>query len=815
MLVVLGSLMLAAILLSTVSLRALYRLGDFSMTQVSAALDAQAREALYGLVRERATRHGTMFQNAVSFSRAVADQAAYYLDNIDLYGERGAWGGERFDWHPDKQMFSNPQYALVSSVYWDKDHIDPATRRRINAVSHVDEFLASAMLNNPGAAASWLMLTDTLVRYYPNTHLVDLMPPVSEFDYRNDHCFQLGTPANNPGGSTVWSDVYQDTVGQGLVVTVATPIYSDSGTFLGVTGIDFSLANIVREVLSGGMTGLPDENEYALGGGFSMLLDRDGNVIALPLDRVDELGIEHKDVDRLEPGQLLEYRLTDSSQRGVRELAGRMVRGERGVEVLRVGGEPYMMAFHPMAATGWILGEAVPMSEVLTAMSNTEQALGDEILSLGVMYPFVAFGVTLVALSIAVLFVLRRLFHPMQRLLDATRAVSSGDLDYKVTMPRADEFDSLGRAFNDMTADLRRNQRRLREAEEKYRGIFESAVEGIYQSTPDGRLLSANDAMCSIMGYDAPQEMTELMADLGEQAWVEPARREEFIELMRRDGEVLRYEARLKRKNGSVLWARLGGRGVFSPDGELLYINGVLEDHTDARQASQRIHRLSQELLQTQERERGRIARDLHDDVAQTLSSLKIATRVLFDGHEDIPAEVRGRADELSGRLQDCITAVREMAYDLHPASLDELGFVAALTQYCREYGERTGIQADFMAAGMDAVRLDRAVEINLYRLVQEALSNVEKHSGATGVSVRLVASHPRVILRVADDGRGFDPERQAADAGTRSLGLRSMEERVRLMRGELEVNARPGRGVRIRAGRWRLPAGGGSSRGR
>jgi len=803
-LVVCGSLVLTAVLLSFLSAQALHRLGVFSVRVSAEEVESQARGYLFGLVRERAKRHEKSFQNAVAFTQAVAERGAYYLNHIDLYGQEGAWGEEKFTYRPDKGIHTNQREALVSSVYWDKETIGPQARARINATSHLDQFLASAMRNSSGAVACWLMLKDTVVRYYPNTHLVDHMPPKWEFDYRQDHCFQLGTPENNPSRSAVWSDVYQDTVGQGLVVTVAAPFYTDSGEFQGVTGIDFSLDSIVHDVLERNDEGVKHQLMHGeflrtLPGSFSLLLDRNGNVIALPLDKVGFLGIAKKANKEIKPGDVLNYRLGDSSEVAIRDLAQRMVKGEKGVVGLGIGGQEHLAAYSPLSATGWSLAVIVPQSAVLSSVRSIQRAVDDERDAILINFPFAAAGVTLFSLILALIFITRRVFRPIRDLLVATRAISLGDLDHVVEVPHDDEFGDLGQAFNTMTRDLRRHEKLLREAEEQYRSIFEGAVEGIYQSTPQGIFLNANRAMARMLGYDSPQDLMQAVRDIPAQIYVDPDDRKSLLERLEAEGEVVQFETRLRRKDGGIIWARLGGRAVYGPDGTMESVNGLLEDYTDAQKAREEIHRLSQELMRAQERERSRIARDLHDGVAQTLSSLKIAAGVLFDGYPEAPAELRQRAVELSGRLQECIAAVRGMAYDLHPASLDELGLVRTLEQYCREFSERTGILVEFMAAGMEGVVLAPETQINLYRLTQEALHNVEKHSGAGQARVRLVASHPRVILRVSDSGQGFDMDKLSQDGTRRRMGLRSMEERARLMGGWLDVAAQPGKGVRIK----------------
>lgn len=798
MLMALGSVALAVLLMALLSVRALHRLGDFSVDISAQGVEDQARRALFGLVRERALRHEALFQNAAATTRSLAERGAYHLEHIDLFGTRGAWGEESFTFHADKGIFANTPQALTSVVYWGADSLGPETRRRINAVSHLDKTLASAMLTSPGAAAAWLMLDDAVIRYFPNVHLVDRMAPRWEFDCRTDPCFLLGTPQHNPTGATRWSDVYQDTVGQGLVVTVATPFYTADGRFQGVTGLDFSLGNMVREVLRDRPVAAPGVEQPAVTRGFGILLARGGAVIALPLDKAADLGLGDAGREHLERGQPLDCQLTQSTEPEVRALAEAMVAGGQGVRRVHIAGQVHLAAFHPLRAPGWSLAELVPLDEVLAPVDDTRLALDREVRAIAVNHPFAAVAVTLGSALLVMWFLVRRLLRPVRSLLEATQAVSRGDLGHVVRMPSDDEFGELGRAFNAMTAELGRNQEHLHEAREKYRSIFESAVEGIYQSTPEGVFLNVNRAMARVLGYEDPEELMRTVSGVPARLFVDPDDRVRFYGRLQAEGEVLQFETRLRRKDGGIIWARLGGRSVYGPRGELVYVNGVLEDFTDVKNAREQIRHLSQELMRTQERERGRIARDLHDGVAQTLSSLKIAAGVLFDGHPEASPELRRRAGEFSARLQECIGAVRDMAYDLRPSALDELGLVRTLEQYCREFTERTGVRAQFMAAGMDGVTLAPEAQINLYRLTQEALHNVEKHSGADRAEVRLVASHPWVILSITDNGRGFDPA-IPPEGGRRCMGLRSMEERAGLLGGWLDVSAQPGRGVRIK----------------
>jgi signal transduction histidine kinase/DNA-binding NarL/FixJ family response regulator len=223
-------------------------------------------------------------------------------------------------------------------------------------------------------------------------------------------------------------------------------------------------------------------------------------------------------------------------------------------------------------------------------------------------------------------------------------------------------------------------------------------------------------------------------------------------------------------------------------------------DITAHKCVEERIHRLTQKLIKAQEVERQRLAYDLHDSIGQELSTIKIGLDTLTDLPVDVPSLVAGRVSQLSKTLQGTIEALRNLAYDLRPAFLDQLGLVEALQEYCDEYSKRQGIAVEFVTAGVAGLRLDPDTRITLYRLVQEGLNNVKKHAAASKVTIRLVSSFPSIILRIEDNGHGFDvTERMNAGHNGRCMGLQGMQERVALLGGTIRIESRPMEGTRIR----------------
>ncbi len=219
----------------------------------------------------------------------------------------------------------------------------------------------------------------------------------------------------------------------------------------------------------------------------------------------------------------------------------------------------------------------------------------------------------------------------------------------------------------------------------------------------------------------------------------------------------------------------------------------VLQDHRGLLQ------KMSEQVLAAQEDERKRIARELHDETAQSLTTLLIRLKILEKART--AGEMRGQIDELRELTAATLEAVRKLAVELRPATLDDLGLVAALEGYTDSYGAHMPVRVAFSADGFDDRdgRLPPQVELVLYRVVQEALTNVAKHADAREVRVQLRRRPDEVIAAVADDGQGFDVE-DMMRSRERGLGLFGMQERLALVGGQLVIDSSPGHGTRIHA---------------
>jgi signal transduction histidine kinase len=211
-------------------------------------------------------------------------------------------------------------------------------------------------------------------------------------------------------------------------------------------------------------------------------------------------------------------------------------------------------------------------------------------------------------------------------------------------------------------------------------------------------------------------------------------------------------------------------------------------------EANDQLQRLTSLVISAQEEERRRIARELHDDTAQALTSVLVRARLLV--RQARIDSVREGLLELLEQVTAAIDGVRRMALDLRPSTLDDLGLVPAVESYAREFSDRWGVPVR-VHAHANGHRLPRDRELLVYRIIQEALTNIAKHAGATAVEIELDADREHVAATVRDNGRGFDPATTLASP-ERGLGLFGMQERAQLAGGTLQLQSRPGTGTTV-----------------
>jgi two-component system NarL family sensor kinase len=218
---------------------------------------------------------------------------------------------------------------------------------------------------------------------------------------------------------------------------------------------------------------------------------------------------------------------------------------------------------------------------------------------------------------------------------------------------------------------------------------------------------------------------------------------------------------------------------------------GLALNVSESRVADMKLKALAQRVVDSQEQERARLSRDLHDGISQWLVSIKLqieAGIIRMKGTPDQQRQAHASFERTAEELNKVLGEVRRISHDLRPTLLDDLGLAAALDHLAEEFSQHSGMPVSFAATGdLDAEHLPQAVGTVLFRIAQEALTNIERHAGARHIDLALHAGDGRVLLTIADDGAGFDAEGVATHP-QRGIGLRNMMERLDAIGGHLDI---------------------------
>jgi PAS domain S-box-containing protein len=253
---------------------------------------------------------------------------------------------------------------------------------------------------------------------------------------------------------------------------------------------------------------------------------------------------------------------------------------------------------------------------------------------------------------------------------------------------------------------------------------------------------------------------------------------------------------RVLRPDGSVVWLEADGRVFFDGQGRMLRIMGMVADITERKLAEEALSGVNRRLIEAQERERSRIARELHDDIGQRLALLTVELEQLQQDSPDLPAKVRSRIRALIEQISDVATDVQSLSHELHSSKLEYLGLANAISGFCKEFSDRQNVEVVF--AHDEVPRsLSQDISLCLFRVLQEALQNAVKHSGVRHFDVELRYASGAIDITVRDSGSGFDVQEALK---TRGLGLISMAERLKLVEGQISIDSQPQRGTTVHA---------------
>jgi len=361
--------------------------------------------------------------------------------------------------------------------------------------------------------------------------------------------------------------------------------------------------------------------------------------------------------------------------------------------------------------------------------------------------------------------------------------------------------DNLEVQVDERTAELRESMGKLREAELRYRTIANFTYDWEWWTDPQGRFIYVSPSCERVTGYKAQEFMRN--PSLIEDIVVDEDKSRVTSHIHRstkQEPEEILF--RIRRRDGHVRWIEHRCQSVLDEAGTCLGIRGSNRDITDRKlaeeqvaQSREHLRMLAGKLLSAQEEERSRLARELHDDLTQRLAILAIDIGKLQGKLTSVPDSPALELNEIRERIVELSADVHDISRQLHPAILDDLGLRQAIQSECANFTKREGIAIKYEPKDVPSL-IPRDVSVCLFRIVQESLRNIAKHAKVKEARVSLLGGDGDITLVVEDSGAGFDV---AQTTRKRGLGLASMHERVRLIRGDFSVESEPGKGTIIK----------------
>jgi len=342
----------------------------------------------------------------------------------------------------------------------------------------------------------------------------------------------------------------------------------------------------------------------------------------------------------------------------------------------------------------------------------------------------------------------------------------------------------------------------LRESEERYRELFENARDAIYIHDLKGRYTSINRAAETLSGYGRDEILGHNFADFIDREHVSKVREKRSSKFVTSSRTT--YEAEVIAKDGRRVPVEVSSRSIYE-DGVVIGVQDTARDITERRRAQEALQMFSRRLIEAQEEERRRIARELHDQIGQVLTALKMSLHTIEPPCD--PTEASHYVKDNMNLVDEALRLVRDLSVDLRPPLLDDLGLVTALRWYVDRYAQRTGIPSEVLVELPDHYdRLSRDVQTACFRIAQEALTNIGRHAQAKRVSVQLTKNKRDLLLVIKDDGVGFDLNNLRTHAPRAvTLGLLGMQERALAVGGAIEIDSAVSKGTEVR---FRFPIG-------
>jgi PAS domain S-box-containing protein len=388
---------------------------------------------------------------------------------------------------------------------------------------------------------------------------------------------------------------------------------------------------------------------------------------------------------------------------------------------------------------------------------------------------------------------------PIKRITNATEKVAHGNMNSQLTIKRNDEIGTLASAFNKMTEDLQKTT----VSKDYFDNIIESMNDTLVVVSVDGKIKDINKATCELLEYSEDElvgrdihliipEEEEILSSSG------------FLSILGQSTLVNR-EIKYLAKSGKRIPMLFSAAVLKSKEEKVEGVVCIARDITERKHIEEALRRsegelrfLSSQLLKAQEEERRRLSIELHDELGQDLMVLKLKMRAIQERMHDESVSLKGECDEVISYINEVAENVRRISRDLSPSILEDLGLTAAIRWLVEAFSKHSNIESLLDMTDIDNL-FSHEGQITIYRIIQECLTNVAKHSHATSAAISIKKMDEDVIFTIEDDGKGFHmQEAFMRDPGMKGLGLATMHERIRMLGGSIYIMSDEGTGTKI-----------------
>ncbi|HSX33752.1 MAG TPA: ATP-binding protein [Candidatus Saccharimonadales bacterium] len=466
----------------------------------SSAMQQRSEQFLVQTANDTADKNGLVFKNI----QLDADHAAYYATNLLNNPNNFPNSYWRFDDHMTRTssgIYTNST-SEPSAVYFENYiTMTPQLKREAEVLTYADYLMPKMLQNEPNAAAFYFLGTQGETVYYPNVSFGDTVPP--DFNPTTLDFYTVADPERDPNRAVKWSQVYDDPVGQGLLITAAAPIYTKNNVFQGIIGMDITLTNIAKNI----------ENYSPISSSYAFLIDNEGRAVALPAQGYKD--ILNRSPKKGEFGVSLQKVQGDFAS-----VLTHMRAGQHGFQDITANKQQLLVAYSPVADTNFSLAIVAKRSAVLQAVSDLQKQVKSS--TQHVLYlQILPFGIFVLVLVCLLGFIyIRFLTTPIIALTEQTKHVMEGDFSHGVTVTSSDEIGTLAVAFNKMIAELatsyeslRSKVKELRNGKAKDEAILESLGEGVIVADSHGRILLINSAAVELMNIPAAGAIGKQVSD--------------------------------------------------------------------------------------------------------------------------------------------------------------------------------------------------------------------------------------------------------------------------------------------------------------